>query len=257
MTINANDTSSTPVTPAPAGPTPALTAYEQLVANLTNAIDALVAQIPEFQVPHPTTTSFVRTHLNIPMEFIAGAISAVSDTPSLQGSNALDVNEAREALQFIGAFQQLFDKVTLFAQNLKFTINERQANLGMKAQVLYGVAKLYARDPNNVGVPAHVKLMKAHLAKAKRPRKAKTVTPAPAPGSGTVTPPVTTSAPAPGSGTTTEPVTPLAPATSLGIVTAHVTTPTWEAGSGTVMEPATNAAHSVTQHHEGTPASSS
>jgi hypothetical protein len=257
MTINANDTSSIPVTPAPAGPTPALTAYEQLVANLTNAIDALVAQIPEFQVPHPTTTSFVRTHLNIPMDFIAGAISAASDAPSLQASNALDVNEAREALQFIGAFQQLFDKVTLFAQNLKFTINERQATLGMKAQVLYGVAKLYARDPNNVGVTAHVKLMKAHLAKAKRPRKAKTVTPAPQPGSGTVKAPVTTPAPATGSGTATEPVTAPAPAPGSGIVTAHVTTPAWETGSGTVMEPVTNAAAPVAQHHEATQASSS
>ena len=80
MTINANDTSSTPVTPAPADPVPALTAYEQLVANLNAAIDALVAQIPEFQVPHPATTTFVRTHQNVPLEFSTSAVTAVQDT---------------------------------------------------------------------------------------------------------------------------------------------------------------------------------
>ena len=201
MTINANDTSSTTPgttgTTAPAGPTPALTAYEQLVANLNNAIDALVAQIPEFQVPHPTTTGFVRTHQNVPLEFIGGAISAVTDSPSLQASNTLDVDKAREALQFIGAFQPLCDKVNLLAQNLKFTIGERKAQVSVKAQMLYGVAKQLGRDPENIGVMGHVKLMKEHLAKAKRARKAKAGTPAPATGSGTVTTPVTTTAPAP------------------------------------------------------------
>jgi len=217
MTINANDTSSTG-SPPTAGPAPALTAYEQLVVNLNDAIDALVARIPEFQVPHPTTTAFVRTHLNVPLEFIGGAVSAVLDSPALQASNTFDVDEAREALQFIGAFQPLYDKVTLLSQNLKFTINERRAKVGVKAQMLYGVAKQFARVPENSGVTGHVKLMKEHLAKAKRARKAKQVrkvkakTPAPASGSGTVTTPVTPTAPAPGSGTVTAPVTITAPA---------------------------------------------
>ena len=195
MTIKANDTPSTPVTPALV--TPALTAYEQLVANLSNAIDALVAQIPEFQVSHPTTSGFVRTHLNVPLEFISGAISAVTDIPSLAASNTFDVDQAREALQFIGAFEPLFDKVSLLSDNLKFTINERKAQVGVKAQMLYGVAKQFARLPENVGVSGHVKLMKAHLAKGKKSRKAKAVTPAPAPGSGTVASPVTVTTPAP------------------------------------------------------------
>jgi len=194
MTIEANNTPSPPVTAAPV--TPALTAYEQLVVNLSNAIDALVAQIPEFQVPHPTTSRFVRTHLNVPLEFIGGAISAVADIPSLAATNTFDVDQAREALQFIGAFQPLYDKITLLSDNLKFTINERKAQVGVKAQMLYGVAKQFARIPENVGVGGHVKLMKAHLAKAKKSHKAKAGTPAPAPGSGTVTAPVTT-APAP------------------------------------------------------------
>jgi hypothetical protein len=201
MTINANDTSSTTTgttgTTAPAGPSPALTAYEQLVANLNNAIDALVAQIPEFQVPHPTTTQFVRTHQNVPLEFIGGAIAAVTDSPSLQASNTLDVDKAREAVQFIGAFQPLFEKVTLLAQNLKFTIGERKAQVSVKAQMVYGVAKQLGRVPENIGVMGHVKLMKEHLAKARRAKKGKPVTPAPGPGSGTVTTPVATTAPVP------------------------------------------------------------
>ncbi len=204
MTINPNDTSSTPSTPAPAGPTPPLTAYEQLVANLNAAIDALVAQIPEFQVPHPTSTSFVRTHQNVPLEFANSAVAAVNDAHVLQASNTLDVNEAREALQFIDAFQPLFEKVTLLSQNLKFTIMERRAQVSVKALMLYGVAKQLARDPNSA-IAGHVRIMKAHLAKAKR-KSTK-----PTPGSGTVTTPVTTTGPV--------------PVTSAPVVTPHVTSP--------------------------------
>ena len=201
MTINANVTSSTTPgttgTTAPAGPTPALNTYEQVVVNLNNAIDALVAQIPELQAPHATTSKFVRTHLNVPLEFITGAIGAVTNSPLLQSFNTFDANEGRDALQFIGAFQLLQEKVSLLAQNLQFTINERQANISVKAQTLYGMAKSAARDPNNVGLTGHVKLLKEHLARPKRAKKATGQTPVPAPGSGTVTTPVTPTAPAP------------------------------------------------------------
>jgi hypothetical protein len=201
MNINTNDTSSTTPgttgTTAPAGPTPALNTYEQVVVNLNNAIDALVAQIPELQAPHATTSKFVRTHLNVPLEFITGAIGAVTNSPVLQSFNAFDANEGRDALQFISAFKLLQEKVTLLAQNLQFTINERQANISVKAQTLYGMAKSAARDPNNVGLTGHVKLLKDHLARAKRAKKAAGQTPAPVPGSGVVTKPVTTTVPAP------------------------------------------------------------
>jgi hypothetical protein len=201
MTINAKDTSSTTPgttgTTAPAGPTPALNAYEQVVADLNNAIDALMAQIPEIQVQHSTTAKFVRTHLNVPLEFIAGAVGAVTNSPVLQAYNTFDANEGRDALQFISAFGPLQEKVSLLAQNLQFTINERKANIGVKAQMLYGMAKQAARDPKNTGMTGHVKLLKDHLARAKRAKKAAGQTPAPAPGSGTVTSPVTTTGPVP------------------------------------------------------------
>jgi hypothetical protein len=201
MTINANDTSSTTPgttgTTAPAGPTPALNADEQLVANLNNAIDALVAQIPELQAAHSTTSKFVRTHLNVPLEFIAGAVAAVNNSPALQATNMFNADEGRAALQFIGAFQPLQEKVGLLAQNLQFTINERKANISVKASMLYGTAKQAARLPGNVNVEGHVKLLKEHLARAKRAKKAAGQTPAPAPGSGTVTTPVTPTGPVP------------------------------------------------------------
>ncbi len=211
------------MTPAPAGPTPPLTAYEQLVGNLNNAIDALVAQIPEFQVPHPTSTSFVRTHQNVPLEFAGSAVAAVNDAPVLQASNTLDVNEAREALQFIDAFQPLYEKVTLLSQNLKFTIMERRAQVSVKALMLYGVAKQLARDPNSA-IAGHVKIMKEHLAKGKRKSTKKSL----APGSGTVKAPVTTTTPAPGTGTVTPPVTTTAPAP---VAQPHATTQQEGAGS--------------------------
>src|SRR5260221_4767724 len=211
MPINANDTGSTPgttVPTAPAGTAPVLTAYEQLVANLNIAIDGLMPQIPQIQAPHATTSKFVRTHRNVPLEFIAGAVGAVNNSPALQASNAFDANEGRDALQFISAFQPLQEKLALVAQNLKFTIDERKANISVKAQVLYGVAKQVARDPSNVGVTGHVKLLKDHLARAKRAKKATAGTPTPAPGSGTGSGTPTGTGP----GTGTPPARPPAPA---------------------------------------------
>jgi hypothetical protein len=180
MTINANDTSTTPSTPAPAGPTPPLTAYEQLVANLKDAIDALGAQIPELQTPHPAITSFVRSHQNVPLEFTSSAVAAVQDTPILQAANTLDVNEVRGALQFIGAFQPLYEKVSLLAQNLKFTIMERRAQTTFKAQRVYGMAKQLGRDPNST-IAGHVKIMQQHLQKNRRKSTTKSPAPTPAP----------------------------------------------------------------------------
>jgi hypothetical protein len=149
-----------------------------------------VAQIPEFQVQHPASTAFVRSHQNVPLDFTTTAVLAVTESPVLQASGTLDVNEVREALQFLGAFAPLYQKVTLLSQNLKFTLMERRATVSAKAQRVYGVAKQLVRDPNS-SIAGHVKLMQEHLARNRRKGKKP---PAPTPGTGTT--PVTTSTPA-------------------------------------------------------------
>jgi hypothetical protein len=121
----------------------------------------------------------------------------VNNSPALQASNMFSADEGRAVLQFIGAFQPLQDKVSLLGQNLQFAINERKANIGVKAQMLYAAAKQVVRLPENVAVAGHVKLLKERLGKGKRKAKVPAPAPSPSPGSGTVTQPVTTTVPAP------------------------------------------------------------
>ena len=149
---------------------PTVTAYEVLAGNLRQAIDAIVAEIPNFQVPHPSTLPFVRSHQNIPIVFVWGAMSAVSASVHLEKTGVFDVDEAREAQQFIDAFQPLYEKGRLFMENLKFTIDSRRARVGMKALTLYAVAQRMARDPDKKELAGHVRLLRDYLGKTKRRR---------------------------------------------------------------------------------------
>ena len=60
-----------PVTSA----TPTLTHYEEIAQDLSKAIDAMLALIPSFVEPHPTTKPFVDSHQSVSNDFIATTIA--------------------------------------------------------------------------------------------------------------------------------------------------------------------------------------
>ena len=66
----AGDVPQVSADPAPAQ-TPTVTHYQQIAANLARAIDDMLALIPSFVESHPDTNAFVRTHQNVPLQFIA------------------------------------------------------------------------------------------------------------------------------------------------------------------------------------------
>jgi len=177
----AGDVPQVSADPAPAQ-TPTVTHYQQIAANLARAIDDMLALIPSFVESHPDTNAFVRTHQNVPLQFIATAVAAVEANPELQGGT-FDATEARDALQFIDAFRPMADRLNAAAKNLTFSINSRKANAGTGALEVYAIAKRVALNPLSTTVASHVGNLKRDLGRRGGVRK-KRQTPAP----GTPTP---------------------------------------------------------------------
>jgi hypothetical protein len=157
--------------PDPAGtPSPTITHYQQLADQFSKALDDISAIIPKLESTHVATANFVRSHLNVPTEFLATAIAAVEQVPELQSVNKLDVAAARDTLQFIEAFRPVQDKVTAFAASMKFTMSSKKASLAADALQIYSIAKGVARDPGSAGVASIVSNLKRDLGRRGRPK---------------------------------------------------------------------------------------
>ena len=165
-TAAAADASADPTTT----PSPTVTHYQQLAADFSKALDEISAIIPRLELTHASTAKFVRSHLNVPMEFLATAIAVVEQVPALQHAEKLNVDAARDTLQFIDAFRPIADKVNAFAKSLNDTMASRRANLAADSLQIYSIAKGLARDPNSANVAALVANLKRDLGRRGRPK---------------------------------------------------------------------------------------
>jgi len=132
--------------------TPTVTYYQQLAEQFSAALDDVAALIPNLESPHPLTANFVRSHVNVPFEFLRTAIFAVEQVPELGSVNKLDVDAARATLQFIEAFRPIYDKLTRLASSLKFTMSSRKAHLAADALQIYWIGRGLARDRRSANV---------------------------------------------------------------------------------------------------------
>jgi hypothetical protein len=80
--------------------TPTITFYKQLADEFMKELDEIAPIIPQLEAAHISTVNFVRSHLNVPIKFLATAIAAVEQTAALQAVNKLDVLAGRDTLQF-------------------------------------------------------------------------------------------------------------------------------------------------------------
>ena len=161
-------------------PTPTVTHYQQLADELMKALDALKAGLPGLQASHADTRKFVKHKLNVPRDFLATAVATVEQSPGLQGLNKLDIVAGRDTLQFIDAFRTVLDKVSGLADDLRFTVESRQAFLATDALQIYAIAKGVSRDPGDGEMLKHVQNLKRDLAR-KGPKKGKKTAPTPTP----------------------------------------------------------------------------
>jgi hypothetical protein len=149
-------------------PSPTVTHYQQLAEQFMGALDEIASLIPKLEAAHITTAGFVKTHQNIPNQFLATVISAVEQTPELQSVRKLDVLAARDTLQVIEAFRPVLDKVVAFGKNLQFTLKSRKATLVLDSLQIYDIAKGVARDANSATVASLVDNMQRDLGRRGR-----------------------------------------------------------------------------------------
>lgn len=168
-------------TPDPTAPSPTVTRYQQLADDFSRALDEIAAIIPKLEASHPATANFVRSHVNVPAEFLATAIAAVDQTPELQGVKKLNVSAARDTLQFIEAFRPMQDKVAAFADSLKFTLASQKASLAADALQIYQIAKGVARDPGAGSVASLVQNLGRDLGRRGRKKNSAAAAKQPAP----------------------------------------------------------------------------
>ncbi len=157
-------------TPPVDTPTPTITHYQQVAAEFMSALDEISQIIPKLEAIHVSTANLVRSRLNVPNEFLATVTAAVEQVPELQAIQKLDVNAARDTLQFLEAFRPVRDKVDAFAKNLKYTMDSRKAKLATDSLLTYDVAKGLARDPNSATIASLVANMKRDLGRRGRPK---------------------------------------------------------------------------------------
>ena len=173
-TANATGAAAAPdgtATPPPVDtPTPTITHYQQVAAEFMSALDEISQIIPKLEAIHVSTANLVRSRLNVPNEFLATVTAAVEQVPELQAIQKLDVNAARDTLQFLEAFRPVRDKVDAFAKNLKYTMDSRKAKLATDSLLTYDVAKGLARDPNSATIASLVANMKRDLGRRGRPK---------------------------------------------------------------------------------------
>jgi hypothetical protein len=176
-TSNATGATAPDGTPAPSAldtPSPTITHYQQVAAQFMSALDEISQIIPKLEAIHVSTASLVRARLNIPNAFLATVTAAVEQVPELQALQKLDVNSARDTLQFLEAFRPVRDKVDAFATNLKYTMDSRKAKLATESLVTYDVAKGLSRDPNSAIIGSHVLNMKRDLGR-RGPKQVRTL----------------------------------------------------------------------------------
>jgi hypothetical protein len=143
---------------APAPPTLTVTYYQQLAVHFSEIADEITSIVPrDLEVDH--SSSFVRTHLNIPFKFIATTVAAVEQVPELQITGKLDVPRARDTLQMIDAFRPICYKFGAFLEDLLNALDARQAALGVEALEAYHVAQSLSRDESNPTLSAWVENM--------------------------------------------------------------------------------------------------
>jgi len=172
------------------------TKYDDLADHYVATLDGLEHEFPvPFVRRNPSNAKFVDTHVGFPFKIVTTAIGAMERSPELHGVKGFTPEEARDAMQIIGAFDGVADYADSFAANLRFTTRWMRAQLTSGSLQVYSMAKTLRRAPEAAEMIAHVDNIKRDLNRKGGRRKKQDEQPgtqtggAPAP-SGSTPPPV-------------------------------------------------------------------
>ena len=173
-----SETSITPAVSTDPAPlqTPTTTFYQQSVDDFWQTMNGAIVGLPDIGLgsSHPTTDKFVRTHQNVPLEFLASAIAAVEQNPSVAATQTFDTVKMRDTLQFVDAYTPFAERLTAFRDTVDYTLKSKRADLTALCLQIYAVVKGLARHAGAASGPislaTHVQTMKRNL--GRRGRKA-------------------------------------------------------------------------------------
>jgi len=151
--------------------TPTITEMDRIAEKVHAAIEAVAALIPRLEGPHPSTRRQVRAHRTVPREFIMSMIAAVDQIEELRTVDKFDLDDAREALQFIDAFRPIADQLAALTASLKFTLESRKAHAAAGALQTYAIARGMARDEIVSPLTAHNGFLKRDLRREQKSGK--------------------------------------------------------------------------------------
>jgi hypothetical protein len=140
-----------------------VTHFLAMAQQFSDAMEQMFAMIPDLQEAHPTNVDFVRGHTTVPVPFLYSMVSLVEEQPDLQAVGKLSAASGRGRLQFMEAFRPVIDKLAVFVDKLRFTVNERRASLTTECLQMYAIIKALARDPGSAELGAYLAILKRDL----------------------------------------------------------------------------------------------
>jgi hypothetical protein len=149
-----------------------VTHYQQLAIQLTAALDAFRAAIPNLESVTPGAKAFIKRKKRIPQPFVTAAVGSLALSPDLQGVKQFSPEESTDDTQFIEAITPLSMNVVMLGRELVLTVQAREARMATRAQKVYAVARGLALDRDPDALLPHLDNMKRALRTGKpRPRR--------------------------------------------------------------------------------------
>jgi hypothetical protein len=134
---------------------------DELATKVVAALDVIAAIIPDLRKPHPATAKKVRGARTVSREAVASIIAMVEASPILQA--LFDTAKAHEVLQSKDDYRRLAERLEMLQTQVRYTLEERWAEVVHQAMVAYALAVDLAKDPRETDLAAHIAIIRPHL----------------------------------------------------------------------------------------------
>lgn len=128
-------------TPDAGVPKVTLTQYQQWADTLSTDLDMFAVKLPTIDLAPEAIQAVLKANRSVPAPAIGSAIAAVAASPALQGTQQLDVEAARDVLQFIEAMLPIETKLMTIANQLRLVMEFKRATIGGGVRNIYKVVK--------------------------------------------------------------------------------------------------------------------
>jgi len=144
-------------------PTLVPVALDEVSTKLVAAVDLIASLIPDLRTPHPATEKKVRGARTVPREAIVAIIAMVESSDVIRSMNLLDPEHAREVVELDDGYQVLDERLERLRRQVRYTVEDRWAEVVSEAMAAYMMAKRFARQPRYADLAAHVAIIGRHL----------------------------------------------------------------------------------------------